>query len=95
MFGNLRVWGWVTLILGALLLLAAIGVFLGNQLARWFAVAAVGFDAIAQMFFIPSYPYWSLLIIAVDIVALWALCSYGSGQERGAAWFERRPGKTG
>jgi len=29
------------------------------------------------MAFIPSYPFWSLLIIAVDVVALYALCAYG------------------
>jgi hypothetical protein len=77
-FGNLRAWGWVTLIAGALQLLAAAGVLAGNQLARWFAVAVVGLNAIAQMFFIPAYPFWSLMIIAADVVALWGLCVYGS-----------------
>ena len=77
-FGDLRAWGWITLILGALQLLAAAGVLAGNQLARWFAVAVVGLNAIAQMFFIPAYPFWSLTIIAVDVVALWGLCAYGS-----------------
>ena len=76
--GNLRAWGWIVLILGALQLLAAAGVLVGNPLARWFAVAVVGLNAIAQMFFIPAYPFWSLTIIAVDIVALWGLCAYGS-----------------
>jgi hypothetical protein len=90
-FGDLRAWGWVTLILGALLLLVAGWVFAGNQLARWFAVAVVGLDAIAQMCFIPSYPFWSLMIIAVDIVALWGLCAYDTRETRGAAWAEARP----
>jgi hypothetical protein len=79
-FGDLRTWGWITLIIGALLLLAAAGVLAGNQLARWFAVAVVGLNAIGQMFFIPAYPFWSLTIIAVDVVALWGLCAYGSRQ---------------
>src|SRR5512135_1956785 len=43
-FGNLRAWGWVTLILAVLQLLAAVGVFTGNQLARWFAVAVLGLN---------------------------------------------------
>ena len=60
-----------------MLLLAALGVLAGNQLARWFAVAVVGLNAIDQMFFIPAYPFWSLTIIAVDMVALWGLCAYG------------------
>ena len=76
--GDLRAWGWVTLIIAALQLVAAGGVLMGNQLARWFAVAVVALNAIAQMFFIPAYPFWSLLIIAADVVALWGLCAYGS-----------------
>lgn len=76
--GDLRTWGWIALILGALQLLAAGGILAGNQFARWFAVAVVGLNAIAQMFFIPAYPFWSLMIIAVDVVALWGLCAYGS-----------------
>ena len=77
-FGNLRTWGWITLILGVLQLLAAAGVVMGNQLARWFAVAVLGLNAIDQMFFIPAYPFWSLVIIALDVVALYGLCVYGS-----------------
>jgi hypothetical protein len=77
-FANLRAWGWITLILGVLQLLAAAGVLAGNQLARWFAVAVIGLNAIDQMFFIPAYPFWSLTIIAMDVVALWGLLAHGS-----------------
>ena len=77
-FGSLRTWGWITLILAALQLLAAAGVLAGNQLARWFAVAIVGLNAINQMLFLPAYPFWSLTIIAIDVVALYGLCVYGS-----------------
>jgi hypothetical protein len=76
--GDLRAWGWVTLILSVLQLIAAGGVLMGNQLARWFAVAVVGINAIEMMFFIPAYPFWALIIIAADVVALWGLCAYGS-----------------
>jgi len=78
--GDLRAWGWVALILGVLQALASIGVLNGNQAARWFGVAVTGLSAISQMFFIPAYPFWSLIIIAVDVVALWGLCAYGSRQ---------------
>ena len=77
-FGNLKTWGWITLIIGILQLLAALGVLAGNQVARWFAVVVLGLNAIDQMFFISAYPFWSLTIIAVDVVALYALCVYGS-----------------
>jgi hypothetical protein len=77
-FGDLRTWGWITLIIAALQLLAGIGVMTGNQAARWAGIVLVGLNAINQMFFIPAYPFWSLMIIAVDVVALWGLCAYGS-----------------
>ena len=77
-FGDLRAWGWVTLIIAVLQLLAAAGVMAGNQLARWFGVAVIGLSAIDMMFFIPAYPFWALMIIAVDVVALYGLCAYGS-----------------
>jgi hypothetical protein len=83
-FGDLRTWGWITLIIGAVQLLAAAGVLTGNQLARWFAVAVLGLNAIDQMFFLPAYPFWSLVIIAVDVVALYGLCAYGSRENLAA-----------
>ena len=64
---------------------AAGGVLAGNQLARWFGVAVLGLSAIDQMFFIPAYPFWSLTIIAMDIVALYGLCVYGSRSNLEAA----------
>jgi hypothetical protein len=77
-FANLRAWGWITLIVGLLVLLGALGVLAGNQIARWFAVAVLALNAIDQMFFIPAYPFWALTILAMDVVAIWGLCAYGS-----------------
>ena len=83
--GNLRLWGWIALILGTLQIIAAIAILAGSQAARWFAVVVIGLNAIGQMFFIPAYPFWSLVIIAVDVVALWGLCAYGSRENLEAA----------
>ena len=84
-FGNLKTWGWITLIIGILQLLAALGVLVGNQVARWFAVVVLGINAIDQMFFISAYPFWSIIIIAMDVVALYGLCAYGSRRNLEAA----------
>jgi amino acid transporter len=83
--GDLRAWGWVVLILGTLQVIAAVAILAGSQAARWFAVVVIGLNAIGQMLFIPAYPFWSLLIIAVDVVALWGLCAYGSRENLEAA----------
>src|SRR5437667_7835782 len=77
-FANQRTWGWITLIISVLQLLAAAGILAGNQLTRWFAVAVLALNAIDMMFFLPAYPFWALTIIAMDVVALYGLCAYGS-----------------
>ena len=82
--GDLRVWGWIALILGTLQIIAAIAILAGSQAARWFAVVVISLNAIGQMFFVPAYPFWALMIIAVDVVALWGLCTYGSRENLAA-----------
>ena len=84
-FGNLRAWGWITLIFAILLLIAGGGIMVGNQAARWFGVVVLGLNLIEQMFSIPAYPFWSLTIIALDVVALYGLCAYGSRENVEAA----------
>jgi hypothetical protein len=74
--GGLRAWGWAVLILGVLELAAAGGIVAGSLVARWFGATVVGLNAVSQMFFLPSYPFWSILIIVVDIAALYAICAY-------------------
>ena len=56
----------------------AAAILAGNQLARWFAVVVL--NAIDMMLFLPAYPFWALAIIAMDVVALYGLCAYGSRQ---------------
>jgi lysylphosphatidylglycerol synthetase-like protein (DUF2156 family) len=80
-----RAWGLIIVILGILLLLAAAGVWAGNQAARWFAVAVLGLNAIVQLLFIPAGPLWSLAIIGLDLVVLWGLCAYASRPDLAAS----------
>jgi len=82
--GNLRFWGWITLIIAVLQLAAAAGILSDLQLARWSGVALLPLNAIDMMFFLPAYPFWALTIIAVDVVALYGLCAYGSRENLAA-----------
>ena len=76
--GDLRALGWLMLALAILQAFACAGVLsTGSEWARWFGVAVLGLNAFAQMFFIPSYPVWSVLIIALDVVAIYGLSVYG------------------
>jgi len=70
---NLSVWGWIHLAFGVLL--AVTGVFLlrDQRWARITGIALAGISAIANFLFIPTYPVWALLIIALDVAVIWAL----------------------
>ena len=78
-FTDLRTWGWITLIIGALLIVAAMGVFSGSGFARWFGILAAGVSAVG-LFGSPTaqaYPFWALIIFALDILVIYALAVYG------------------
>ena len=74
---DLRTWGWIVLALGALQMLVGFGIWAGNQAARWAGIAVVSLNAIAQLLFIPAYPFWSLSIFALDVLVLYGLAAYG------------------
>jgi hypothetical protein len=75
-------WGWVHIILGAIVLLAGIGVFSGNILARTIGVIVASVSLIANFFFIPVYPLWALAVITIDILVIWALTAHGGEVRR-------------
>jgi hypothetical protein len=70
-------WAWVHIILGAVVLLAGIGVFSGNILARTVGVIVASLSLIANFFFIPVYPIWAILVIVLDVLVIWALTAHG------------------
>ncbi|HSP74391.1 MAG TPA: hypothetical protein VLN26_18625 [Gaiellaceae bacterium] len=76
-FGDVRTWGWIMLIVGTIELVAAFAVFSGSQLARWFGVAVAGLNGIAQLMFLPAYPWWAISVFAVDVLVIYALVAYG------------------
>ncbi|MFJ5724095.1 hypothetical protein [Streptomyces sp. NPDC093149] len=71
---SLTGWGWVHLVLGIVLVLAGCAVFGGALWARFFGVAVAGLGAIANFLWLPYYPLWAIVLIAVNILAVWALC---------------------
>jgi hypothetical protein len=74
---NYNVWGTVHLILGLLLLLSGVGVLAGNLAARTVGVILAGLSALTNMLFIEAYPFWSILIIVVDVLVIYALTVHG------------------
>ena len=70
-------WGWIHLLLGLLLILVGYFLYTGAVWAVVFAIVLAGLSAIANFFFIPYYPFWSILVIALDIWVIWALTRPG------------------
>jgi hypothetical protein len=70
-------WGWIHLILGLLVAFAGWGLLSGRTWARAAAIALAVLSAISNFLFIPYYPFWSLLIIALDIFVIWAVAAHG------------------
>ena len=75
--GDLNTWGWVVLCIGALQWLVGLGVFVKNQFARWTGVFVLSGNAIVQLLMMPAYPFWSLSIFALDVLAIYRLVAYG------------------
>jgi hypothetical protein len=89
-FGNLRAWGWVMLVFGILQLIAVGALARNRPWARWFAVVVLALNTLAHMMALPSYPIWSVLVIAANIVALYGLLAYG-GKSMFVGRVERAP----
>jgi hypothetical protein len=75
---NLNTWGWVTLILGLLQLLAAFSLWSGGLYGRIFGIGAAGLSAMAALLSIPAYPFWSLAIFALDIIIIHQIATRGT-----------------
>jgi hypothetical protein len=75
--GDLKTWGWIIMLLGVAQGLTGLGILVGNQVARWAGAAFAFLNAIAQLLFIPSYPFWALAVFAIDLVVLYGLIAYG------------------
>jgi hypothetical protein len=85
--GNLYIdltdWGWIHLILGCVVALAGLALFSGNILARIVAVVVAGLSIAANFLFMPAYPLWSLTVITIDVLVIYAVTAHGRDVE---AW---------
>jgi hypothetical protein len=74
---DVTTWGWIHLGVGVVVGLSALGLLRGRTWARVVGIILAVLSAIANFLFIPYYPVWSLLIIAVDVFIIWALAVHG------------------
>jgi hypothetical protein len=70
-------WGWIHLVIGVLVAFAGWGLLSGRTWARALAITLAVLSAIANFLFIPYYPFWSLLIIILNVFVIWAVAAHG------------------
>lgn len=76
-FGDLKTWGWVSLIIGVLEGFAGVSLFQGGAYGRWFAIIAASLAAIGALLELPAAPFWSLAIFALSLWIISGLVQYG------------------
>jgi hypothetical protein len=70
-------WGWTHVIAGVIIGCAGLGLFLGQMWARVVGVILAVLSALVNFAFIAAYPFWSLIVIALDVFVILALTMHG------------------
>jgi tetrahydromethanopterin S-methyltransferase subunit F len=70
-------WGWTHLILGLVAVAVGFGLMAGNMVARVAGIAIAMISAIVNLVFISAYPVWSTIVIAVDVIVIYAIVVHG------------------
>ena len=70
-------WGWIHLILGVIVLLAGIALLGGALWARIVGIALAVLISVANFLWLPYYPVWAIVIIALNVIIIWALAAHG------------------
>lgn len=76
---GLHTWGWISMIVGVLELVAAFSLFAGGEFGRWFGIFIAALNSMAALLSIPAYPFWSLAIFALSIIIIYKLAEGPEG----------------
>jgi len=74
-------WGWIHLILGAVIAISGFLIFTGNVLARAVGIALAALSTLANFLWLPYYPFWALVVIGINILVIWSLANTRLGAD--------------
>ncbi len=74
---DVTVWGWIHILLAALLIGTAILIVKGDMVGRVLGIIFAGLSALGAFMWLPYYPVWSIMIVALDVAVIWALSVHG------------------
>jgi hypothetical protein len=72
---NATTWGWIHLIFGVVVAVAGFLVFTGNIFARTVGILLAATQAVINFMWLPYYPIWGIIVIAFDVLVIWALAT--------------------
>ncbi|PJI86661.1 DUF7144 family membrane protein [Luteimicrobium subarcticum] len=78
---NQQGWGWAHLIFGVIIAVVGLCVLTGQAWARLTAVVLITLNLITQFLYLPAQPWWSVIVIVLDVFVLWALIVHGDEAE--------------
>lgn len=70
-------WGWWNLLIGLGLIATGLALFAGQTWARVVAIILAALSAVVQLLLVPAQPWWSLIVIAIDVLVIYALTAHG------------------
>ena len=74
---NYTTWGWTHVVIGIVGIVAGLGLLAGNIVARVVGVIVAMVSAVVNMAFVAAYPVWSLMLIALDVIVIYAIVAHG------------------
>ena len=74
---DLTTWGWIHLVVGVLVALTGVALLARATWARVVTVVLAVLNAVAQMAFVAVYPVWSVIVIGLCAVVIWAVVVHG------------------
>jgi uncharacterized membrane protein HdeD (DUF308 family) len=80
-FAELNTWGWVLLVVGAIQLIAAFGIWSRRGWGRWIGIISASCNAIVQLLFISSFPLAALALFSIDLLVIYGLASWDYREE--------------
>jgi hypothetical protein len=82
---NVTTWGWVHIVIGAVSVVVAVGVLRRLRWGYLAGLVVVGLSMLSNFAFLPHYPVASIVVIAIDVLIIWALLSALAREAREAA----------
>ena len=75
---DFTVWGWIHLTIGLVAVAAGFGVLMGAMWARVLGIVIAVLSALVNIAFLSAYPIWSTIVIATDVLVIYALTVHGA-----------------